>query len=795
MVARSLPRFLALGAAVVVLMTMVVGVPQAQAAEVGRLVIARSDRCVDVAEGSTGDGADIVQWACNESRSQQFDVVPGNGGFSLRAVHSGKCLDVAGAGTGDGANVVQWPCHGRANQLLQWDGSSLVFKHSGKCLDVAGAGTGNGTSIIQWNCHGRANQQFRLAQANDGTRSGDGGGSANSPTSDSSPRQGALVAVHSGACVEVNGATNGTRVEQDTCVGSAKQLFQLRDAGNNKVEIRASNSGKCLHVRGASLDREAPVVLYTCNGSKNSRWSKVMTKSGIQLQVDHTGYCLDVSGASVDPGAGLIQWPCNRRSLNQTFTFTGATDPSNGRWSRVTDVGLVPVAMANTTSGKVLMWSAYDRYSFGGNRGYTETTIFNPNTGRTSDRRVSNTQHDMFCPGIANLPDGRILVSGGSSSAETSIYDPSSNSWTDARDMNIGRGYQTNVTLGDGSVLTVGGSWSGGVKAKASEIYRNGRWTELPGIVAGRNLTTADRGGQYRSDNHMWLFAWTGNRAFQAGPSKTMHWLNPAGSGSVRSAGTRGADADAMNGNAVMYDAGKILTTGGAPDYVNSPATAASHVIDLNKRAAVRRVDDLAKPRTLHSSVVLPSGEVVVVGGQRTSRLFTDREAVMEAELFDPNTETWTTLNPMSVPRTYHSGALLLADGRVLVGGGGLCGNCSTNHANVQILTPPYLLRDNGSLRRRPSINAAPAAADHGQRLTISAEGRIDEFALVRLGNSTHAVAVEQRRVALDPVDLGSGRYRVTIPSESGVVPPGSYMLFALNRRGTPSVARMITIG
>jgi len=55
----------------------------------------------------------------------------------------------------------------------------------------------------------------------------------------------------------------------------------------------------------------------------------------------------------------------------------------------------------------------------------------------------------------------------------------------------------------------------------------------------------------------------------QAGPSARMNWFSANGSGSTVPAGARGSDADAMNGNAVMYDAvaGKILTVGGAPSY------------------------------------------------------------------------------------------------------------------------------------------------------------------------------------------------------------------------------------
>jgi len=67
----------------------------------------------------------------------------------------------------------------------------------------------------------------------------------------------------------------------------------------------------------------------------------------------------------------------------------------------------------------------------------------------------------------------------------------------------------------------------------------------------------------------------------QAGPSKNMNWFNANGNGSTTPAGRRGTDADAMNGNAVMFDAGKILTVGGSPSYVNSVATAHANLVSV----------------------------------------------------------------------------------------------------------------------------------------------------------------------------------------------------------------------
>jgi galactose oxidase len=50
------------------------------------------------------------------------------------------------------------------------------------------------------------------------------------------------------------------------------------------------------------------------------------------------------------------------------------------------------------------------------------------------------------------------------------------------------------------------------------------------------------------------------------GPSTQMHWFGTTGKGSVKKAGTR-PGGNAANGNAVMFDTGKILTCGGSEAY------------------------------------------------------------------------------------------------------------------------------------------------------------------------------------------------------------------------------------
>ena len=471
---------------------------------------------------------------------------------------------------------------------------------------------------------------------------------------------------------------------------------------------------------------------------------------------------------------------------------TGTTTVA-GRWDAPINFPLVPAAAALLPNGRVLTWAANLANNFGGS-GQTVTATYDPATGSVTQRTVTNTGHDMFCPGTSALPDGRLLVSGGDDAGKSSLYSSATDAWTTGAPMAITRAYQASTTVSDGRVFAIGGSWRGGIGGKNGEIWSASTgWTRLSGASVTPMLT-ADRAGVYRADNHAWLFAWTGGRVLQAGPSKAMNWYGTTGSGSTSAAGTRATDPDAMNGTAVMYDAGRILTLGGAPHYEDATGTTNAHVITVSgTTVSTRKVASMRYGRGYHNSVVLPDGKVLVVGGQSYLKPFSDNTSIYNAELWDPATETFSTMAAAAVPRNYHSVALLMPDGRVFTGGSGLCGSCGTNHFNGEIFTPPYLLNSDGTPRSRPAITSAPGTATRGTTITVATDRAVSRFALIRLGTVTHTVNTDQRRIALTPTAV-TGGYQLSIPTDSGVVLPGYYMLFALDGNGVPSVSRMIHI-
>lgn len=302
-------------------------------------------------------------------------------------------------------------------------------------------------------------------------------------------------------------------------------------------------------------------------------------------------------------------------------------------------------------------------------------------------------------------------------------------------------------------------------------------------------------------------------------------------------------DASTVNGGSgVMYEPGKILKTGGRSGNVASDG---AQIIDLNQNNPTWvDVPDMSAPRVVHSSTLLPDGTVLVTGGTRHfNREYNHfcvggsrdgqecspanvppgdsgfvcvtghpdnhcpdggtctggngaQQWVSQAELFDPATNTWTTLASMVTPRQYHSNALLLPDGRVVVAGGGQGSGAIHDHSNYEIFSPPYLFQG-----ARPTVTEAPpwfAPGDQFLVETPDAAG-IVKASLIRLAASTHGFDQNQRYVPLAFNSQGSA-LQITgavvagqeVAFDHNVVPPGYYMLFVVNGDGVPSVGRYI---
>jgi hypothetical protein len=260
-------------------------------------------------------------------------------------------------------------------------------------------------------------------------------------------------------------------------------------------------------------------------------------------------------------------------------------------------------------------------------------------------------------------------------------------------------------------------------------------------------------------------------------------------------------DPDPVNGgSAVMYRPGKIMTSGlgtaGHLDVDATPSTDTTYVLDMNDpMPAWEQTPSMQYPRDYHNLTVLPDGNVLATGGGQTIGATDQNTAVLAAEMWSPDTATWTTMASASVPRLYHSTALLLPDASVLTAGGGRnagVGAATTfrDRLNAEIYSPPYLFRG-----PRPTITSAPATTAYGTNITVSTPdaASIASVVMIRHGSVTHAFNQDQRYIPL-AFQTSAGSLTVQTPANANLAPPGYYMLFILNGDGVPSVARTVKV-
>ena len=465
---------------------------------------------------------------------------------------------------------------------------------------------------------------------------------------------------------------------------------------------------------------------------------------------------------------------------------TGAPDQI-GQWSAPSSWPIVAVHMALLPTGNILAFDAWDDAP-------NSQTIWNPTTGTFLPVPDST---NLFCSGHVLLPDGRVLVVGGNVQADvgikdTSIFNSTTNTWSKAANMSVARWYPTATVLGNGKVFVFSGDniVDMGLPFAGPTYFKEASQNSLPSVYDPSTGTWQDlTGAKLTSPLYPFLFQLSDGRILDAGPDVTTRVMNLATS-TWSTIGTSPIDG----GDAVMYLPDKIMKSGSYAntDYYGSATLntgAGTAVIDMSQSSPTwRTTAAMHYPRAYHNMTLLPDGSVLASGGTTASDGTDLSKAVLPAELWDPATETWKVVAALKTGREYHSTALLLPDGRVLMAGGGQLPGRATNITNGEIYSPPYLFKG-----ARPTISAAPSLVQYGANFTVSTPNAasIQKVALIRTPSVTHAFDENQRYVPLS-FTVGSGQLTVQAPPNGNTAPPGYYMLFVVNGSGVPSVASFI---
>ena len=373
---------------------------------------------------------------------------------------------------------------------------------------------------------------------------------------------------------------------------------------------------------------------------------------------------------------------------------------------------------------------------------------------------------------------------------DATLWDPTTNTAQRLPDLANSRWYPTVTTLADGRVMVFSGD---NIESDDSPPGNPLSFVShtLPEVYnPNTNSYTQLTGARVDTPLYPLMFAAPDGRVFQAGPDRQTHFVTTSGTGAV----VNGPANPIEPHSAAMYAPGKIVTSGtwSDPSFENRTVTGRTTVIDLNQpNPTWRETAPMAFPRSYHTLTNLPDGSVIATGGLTSSDGYKLQNAVLPVEIWDPATETWSTMAAQANGRGYHSTALLLPDGRVLVAGGGqLPGYPVTNQTNAQIFSPPYLFKG-----PRPAITSAPQTVQFASKFivgTANPDG-ISKVSLVRLGDDTHAFDQNQRFVPLTFRSIG-GNLEVDSPANPNLAPPGYYMLFIVDQVGVPSVSTMVRL-
>jgi len=257
-----------------------------------------------------------------------------------------------------------------------------------------------------------------------------------------------------------------------------------------------------------------------------------------------------------------------------------------------------------------------------------------------------------------------------------------------------------------------------------------------------------------------------------------------------------------------------IVCGGGTYQDIDSPTEPSCGRINPLAEDSTWEIDAMPEGRGMVEGMILPDGTVLWLNGANRGAQGFDLAAspTMEALIYDPSAvfgKRWTRGASSQIPRLYHSVALLLLDGTVMVAGSNpyampvlesFRGDRFATEFRVERYTPPYLSGKRAN-SRPANVVLSKLELFAQSNLVIDFDCAQDasslKVALYHGGFVTHSLHMGHRMLYLDTVGFSAGKVgqtvTATMPGNMNLTPPGPYVVYVVVD-GVPGIGQFISV-
>ncbi|XP_042486297.1 aldehyde oxidase GLOX-like [Macadamia integrifolia] len=426
--------------------------------------------------------------------------------------------------------------------------------------------------------------------------------------------------------------------------------------------------------------------------------------------------------------------------------------------------------------------------------------------------RALNILTDTWCSSGAVSADGVLIQTGGFNDGDrvVRLFQPCITcDWQEIQNGLIQRRwYATNQILPNGQVIVIGG------QENNYEFY-----PKTPSTNTVFNLTFLEQSSNLypfvhlNVDGNLFIFAYNEGILFNYTSNTVVKTFPVTPDYQPRTYPFTGSSVllplRNLQGSSVEAE---VLICGGAPWDAYDEATSGNFTEALNTCARIRITDPnpqwtmetMPLARVMGDMTLLPNGQVLIVNGAARGLAGWEygRDPVLYPVLYQPNNQTgsrFQVLNPSTIPRMYHSTAILVRDGRVLVGGSNphhyynFTGVLYPTELSLEAFSPAYLDSEYSGLRPTINIPESSSKLTYGQQfvlhfsVTSQVNQSLIEVTMVAPSFTTHSFSMSQRLLVLDSSNVTAGTnssytIAVTTPNSNILAPAGYYILFVVHQ-------------